>query len=155
MGLVIAAGEFRLMAILSQVEIEPIIAVKPGGRAVAARRMKSHQMTAAIAFAQAVGHHADNFLLLVAINRAIAAQNPNDSFVFISAAQPFAVQGRVRCVKQWFAFFDWVMPIAAPRGEKANEQSKFICFVDDEINMIPIVIVWPIFSLWPRRIEFG
>jgi hypothetical protein len=62
---------------LSHVEIEPLVVVEPRGRALTAGRMERHQVSAAVSLAEATRQGADDFLLLVVIDPAVAAEDPD------------------------------------------------------------------------------
>src|SRR4051812_31150963 len=95
-GLIVAAGILRRVAILAHVYVEPwrLLGVLRG--AAAAGRMERDEMRSAVAGAQAAGHRLDDGALSVALDRAVAAQDPDESRVAIPPPEPFAVRLGVR-----------------------------------------------------------
>ena len=118
--------------------------MKPFRRTAAARRMKRHQVRAAVALAQTLRHRTDDFLLLVVVHAAVATENPDQPRVLVTLAQPLAIDLGVGCGEKRFAPLIGVVPEAAPRREEADVESAFVRFGHDEVHVIPIVILRPV-----------
>jgi hypothetical protein len=65
------------VAVLTHVEIKPFLPVKPRRGPVAAGRMKSDEVGAAIALAQSARHATHDLLMPFALDGSIAAQDPD------------------------------------------------------------------------------
>src|SRR5688572_16548626 len=74
------AAELRDVAVLTHVEMQPLLFVEPLEGSVSAGRVKGHEMSSAISHAQSFGHGADDFFVLIAFDGAIAAKDPNNRF---------------------------------------------------------------------------
>src|SRR5262245_33529334 len=73
----VAAREFRAVAVLPHIEIQPVVVMKPSRRTVATRWMKGAQMRAAVARAQPTSHRSHNLFLFLRIDAPIPTQNPD------------------------------------------------------------------------------
>ena len=75
--------------------------------------------------------------LVVVGNRTVAAENPNNGFVFIPLPQELTVLPRIRRIKRRFA----KRPMAAPSRQHPDIQAEFFGLFDDEIYVTKIGFV--------------
>src|SRR5678815_3542479 len=75
--------------------------------------------------------------LVISLNRSIAAQNPNDCFVLVSATKELTIPSCGAWVKDRFAG----CPVTAPRGKKPDKHPQLFCFVNNEIDVLEICFV--------------
>ena len=71
--LFVASGKFGDMAVLSHVEVQPIVGVKPGRGTIAAGRMECDQVASAVSGPKPSSHRANHGFLFLVIDVAIAA----------------------------------------------------------------------------------
>ncbi len=135
------AVEFRDVAVLAHVEVEPGLVVEGVGRAVATGGMESDQVLALVAEAEAFGHGGDDGLVVGVLDGAIAAGDPDDIGVTVALPDPLAVGFGVFGVKDFGADAPFFVPFIAPGGEEADPESEGIGLLHDEVDVVPVVII--------------
>src|SRR4051812_5952602 len=131
------------MAVLAHVEVEPRFAVQPGRGAFTTGRMEGDEVSAAVSGSQALRHRADDLEMRVVFDRPVAAENPDDSGVFIATPEPRAVNLRVRRRENLRSDAAPLVPLVAPRREEAHVHAECVCLRHDPVDMAEIILVGP------------
>src|ERR1700752_3469288 len=82
---VVPAGELGHVAVLPHVEVQPVVVVEPGGRAVAAGWRKRAQVRAGIARAQSTRHGAHDVDVRGRLDGTVTAEYPDDAGVLVTS----------------------------------------------------------------------
>ena len=154
--LVVAAGVLGDVAVLPHIEVEPLGVVEPGRRAVAAGRMQRHQVRSAVPGAQAPRHGLDDRALAVGLDRTVAADDPDDvGHILVAPAEPRAVAFGVRRREHLRARPALDVPLVAPGRQEPDVNAAAASFRDDEVDVIPVVVLGSVFHLGRRRVVTG
>jgi hypothetical protein len=107
------------VAILAHVEIEPVLSMKPRRRAVTAGRVESDQMGAFVAFPQAASHGPQGVEMRLFLDRAVAAEDPDEARFPVAPADPLTVRSRLlRCEDRRLALQRPVFHLSPQVGKK-------------------------------------
>src|SRR5262245_51641860 len=102
------------MTVLAHVEIQPVIVVEILGGTGAAGGVEGDQVRAAVALPQAASHGADDLLVGLRLDRAVASKDPDHAGVAVAAAQPFAIGRGVLRIEDLRAGAPFLVPLVAP-----------------------------------------
>jgi hypothetical protein len=79
--------------------------------------------------------------MLLIFDVAVPAQDPDQPLVPVAPPQPLAVRLGVLHGEQRLVVLHLVMPVPAPRREKADVQAEGVGLIDDVVHVVPVVIV--------------
>src|SRR5688572_8119502 len=102
--------------------------------------MKRDEVRAAVTAPQPARHRADDRLVLVVLDRAVAAQYPDNCPVPVTLPEPLPVNLRVLLVEHLGPLPPLFVPLVTPRREKPDEHPKRLSSVDNVIDMVPIIV---------------
>ncbi len=137
----------RCVPVLTGVERQPLLVVKPLLRSAPSRGVERYEVVAVDA-ADAPRHGAYDGALAVVVGIAVAAEDPDDVAVAISFGYETAVLLGVALVEYGVG----VVPLVAPRGEQADVHARLADLVDDVIHMVPIVVRPALARVGTRRV---
>ena len=89
--LIVVDGVLDAVTVLTHVAVEPVVRVEGLGESTAAGWMEGHEVPALVAAAKTSGERADDVALHIALDRTIAAKNPDQSRVPIPPSEPLAI----------------------------------------------------------------
>ena len=155
-GLVVTAGELNRVSVLPHVEVEPLVVMEPRRRAVAARGMERHQVRAAVAGAEAARHGPDDLEVRGGHDRAVAAEDPDDvRRVLVALAQPRAVGLGVLRREDLGPDAAIDVPLVTPRRQEPDVEPERSRLPDDEVDVVPVVVVRAVLDVGGRRVVVG
>ncbi|MFM1945611.1 MAG: hypothetical protein RI897_4593 [Verrucomicrobiota bacterium] len=94
-----------------------------------------------VAEAESFGHGRDDGVVGGGFDGAIAAGDPDDVIGAVALTDPLAVDFGVFGGEYFGAGAPFFIPFIAPGGEETDPEAEGVGLVDDEIDVVPVVVV--------------